>query len=93
MSDEVVGGPCRTCGEQGVFNCCGNEAAEQNQFALTEVELKLCAEIPDILVSLADTHDAKASMAAAMGYRKSTDHHAARAEELRAEAKRIEATW
>lgn len=62
-------------------------------FALTKDELKLCAELPDALVALADYHDSKASMAAAMGYRESTDHHSARAEELKAEAKRIEATW
>lgn len=62
-------------------------------FALTEDELKLCAELPDALVAIADYHDSKASMAAAMGYRESTDHHSARAEELKAEAKRIEATW
>lgn len=65
----------------------------QSGFALTEDELKLCAELPDALVAISDAHDAKASMAAAMGYQKSTDHHAARAEELRTEAKRIEATW
>ena len=62
-------------------------------FALTEDELKLCVELPDALVAIADYHDAKASMAAAMGYRESTDHHSARAEELKAEAKRIEATY
>lgn len=62
-------------------------------FALTKDELKLCAELPGALVALADFHDSKASMAAAMGYRESTDHHSARAEELKAEAKRIEATW
>ena len=25
MSDEVIGGPCRGCGQQGVFNCCSEE--------------------------------------------------------------------
>lgn len=63
------------------------------EFMLTENELKVCRELPDILVSLADFHDSKASMAAAMGYRESTDHHSARAEELKAEARRIESTW
>lgn len=69
------------------------KAASPEGFVLTEDELKLCAELPDALVAISDAHDAKASMAAAMGYRKSADHHAARAEELRTEAKRIEATW
>ena len=27
MSDEVIGGPCKTCGQQGFFNCC-EEASE-----------------------------------------------------------------
>lgn len=22
MSDEIIGGPCRTCGQQGIYNCC-----------------------------------------------------------------------
>lgn len=25
MSDEVIGGPCKTCGQQGIFNCCEPE--------------------------------------------------------------------
>ena len=25
MSDEIIGGPCKTCGQQGFFNCCGQE--------------------------------------------------------------------
>lgn len=62
-------------------------------FELTEDEMKLCAELPDALVAIADFHDSNASIAAAMGYRESTDHHSAKAEELKAEAKRIEATW
>lgn len=25
MSDEIIGGPCKTCGQQGFFNCCDDE--------------------------------------------------------------------
>jgi len=70
-----------------------DNAKEHVSFYLTADELNLCHQLPDVLVSIADFHDSKASMAAAMGYQDSTDHHAARAEELRTEAKRIEATW
>ena len=63
---------------------------EESRFSISDVELKLC----NILVCLADAHDSKASMAAAMGgYEKSVEFHSARAHELRAEAKRIEAAW
>ena len=26
MSDEIIGGPCRTCGQHGIFNCCGDQS-------------------------------------------------------------------
>jgi hypothetical protein len=67
--------------------------AGHSAFALTAEELNLCHQLPDVLVCISDAHDTKASMAAAMGYQNSTDHHSARADELRNEAKRIEATW
>jgi hypothetical protein len=25
MSDDLIGGPCRRCGQQGVFDCCSDE--------------------------------------------------------------------
>lgn len=31
MSDEVIGGPCKTCGQQGFFNCCGQEDAKARE--------------------------------------------------------------
>ncbi len=89
MSNEIIGGPCKSSGQQGVFDCCG-EGTKQQPFALTEAELKLCAELPDVLNAIADAHDAKASMAAAIGYAKSMEFHAARADELRTQARRIE---
>jgi len=27
IADEVIGGPCKTCGQQGFFNCCADEPA------------------------------------------------------------------
>ena len=97
---EQNGRPVNTCSKCGRAVISEHESRHEAEcwvlasFALTEIELELCAEIPDILVCLADAHDAKASMAAAMGgYAKSVEFHSARAEELRTEAKRIESTW
>ena len=63
------------------------------EFALTDSELAVVAKLPDILVVLAEHHDCQASMAAPLGYDESVRFHVQRAEELRIEAKRIEATW
>lgn len=34
MSDEVIGGPCKTCGQQGFFNCC-EEVSEPAKTTMT----------------------------------------------------------
>lgn len=63
------------------------------EFSLTKSELDVIAKLPDALTVLAEYHDCQASMAAPMGYDESVKFHSQRAEELRAEAKRIESTW
>ena len=60
---------------------------------LTEEERKACETLPDVLVAIADYHDSQATMAAPMGFDESVEWHEKRAEELRAEARRIESEW
>jgi len=97
---EQNGRPVNTCSKCGRAVISEHESRHEAEcwvlpsFALTEDEQKLCAELPDALIALADAHEAKASMAAAMGgYERSVEFHSARAEELRTEAKQIESTW
>ncbi len=42
MSDELIGGPCKTCGQQVFFNCCGQETGGINRAA--ELQLDVTAE-------------------------------------------------
>jgi len=97
---EQNGRPVNTCSKCGRAVIGEHEPRHEaecwvpSSFALTEDERKLCGELPDALIALADAHEAKASMAAAMGgYKNSVEFHSARADELRNEAKRIESQW
>ncbi len=97
---EQNGRPVNTCSKCGRAVISEHESRHEAEcwvppaVTLTEDEQKLCGELPDALIALADAHEAKASMAAAMGgYENSVEFHSARAEELRTEAKRIESTW
>lgn len=60
---------------------------------LSEEELKACETLPDVLAALADYHDAEAAMAEPMEYADSAEWHEQRANELRAEYRRIMKKW
>lgn len=55
MSDEIVGGPCKTCGQQGFFNCCGEEVAadvpKRTNFGRLNDNRHRFSEVLDLLVT------------------------------------------
>lgn len=60
---------------------------------LTDEELKVCPQLPDVLRALAEHHSWQETMAEPMGFVEAVAYHRARREELGNEAQRIENEW